>query len=99
MSIVFGQLDMANPECQSVGMPETPMTDDQLREIVEWYDKATEDLLDQRDAKLRAARASGRIQADIGAIPGYSRELGRQALDPKIREAVRAARAARKAGA
>lgn len=78
------------------------MSDDQIRAIVEDYEKAAEDLLEQRDARLRAARDSGRKQADIVRASGLARETVRQALDPAVRAAVKKAaaerRAAKKAG-
>jgi hypothetical protein len=77
-------------------MPE-PMTDDQIRAIIEDYDKAAENLLEQRDARLRDALASGRKQADIVRASGLARETVRQALNPEIRAAVKKAAAERRA--
>lgn len=60
------------------------------------YEEAAERLLEERDAKLRAAIDAGRKQADLVRITGYSRETIRQALNPEIRAQVRARRATKR---
>ena len=76
-----------------------PMTasDDEIRQIITDYEADLEAAMTKRDERLRAAIAAGRRQADLVRITGMSREAMRQALDPAIREAVRKARAAKRA--
>jgi hypothetical protein len=52
--------------------------------------------MERRDARLRAARDSGRKQADLVRVAEMSREAMRQALNPEIRAAVKARRQADK---
>ncbi|MFB4273001.1 hypothetical protein [Nonomuraea sp. GTA35] len=78
-------------------MPE-PMSDSEIRQIIADYDDDLDKAMQRRDERLRAAIASGRRQADLVRITGMSREAIRQALNPEIREAVRVARAAKRAG-
>lgn len=72
------------------------MTDDEIRQIITDYDDDTEKAMRRRDERLRAAVASGRRQADLVRLTEMSREAMRQALNPEVREAVRAARAGRR---
>ncbi|GAA4924743.1 hypothetical protein GCM10023334_029650 [Nonomuraea thailandensis] len=94
---MLGQLDMANRRWQHRGMTE-PMSDGEIRQIRKDYDEDIERAMQRRDERLRAAIASGRKQVDLVRLMDMSREAIRQALNPEAREAVRAARAAKKQG-
>ena len=69
------------------------MSDDQIREIITDYNEDVEAAMTRRDARLQEVIDSGRKQADLVRVTGMSREAMRQALNPKVREAVRKARA------
>ncbi|MCP2364319.1 hypothetical protein HD597_011339 [Nonomuraea thailandensis] len=75
-----------------------PMSDGEIRQIRKDYDEDIERAMQRRDERLRAAIASGRKQVDLVRLMDMSREAIRQALNPEAREAVRAARAAKKQG-
>jgi enamine deaminase RidA (YjgF/YER057c/UK114 family) len=68
----------------------------EIKAIATDYEEAAERLLEERDAKLRAAISAGWKQADVVRITGYSREAIRQALNPEIRAQLRARRAAKR---
>jgi hypothetical protein len=91
MSSVFGLLGMANRVWHSGEVKEA-----EIEAIATDYEEAAERLLDERDAKLRAAIAANWKQADLVRITGYSRETIRQALHPEIRAQLRARRAAKR---
>lgn len=90
----MGQIDKAHHNWHHKDMHE-PMSDNDVKAIATWYEEAAEKLLEERDARLRAARDSGRSQADIVRVTGYARETVRQALNPEIRAAVKRAAAER----
>ncbi len=73
-----------------------PETDCDIRQIIDDYESDLEVAVRRRNQRLRAAIDSGRKQVDLVRITGMSREAMRQALNPEIREAVRAARAAKR---
>lgn len=91
MSSVFGLLDKANREWHPDKVKET-----EIKAIATDYEEAAERLLEERDAKLRAAIDANWKQADLVRITGYSRETIRQALHPEIRAQLRARRAAKR---
>ncbi|MFF8482347.1 hypothetical protein [Streptomyces antibioticus] len=72
------------------------MKDSEIKAIATDYEEAAERLLEERDAKLRAAIDAGHKQADLVRITGYSRETIRQALNPEIRAQLRARRATKR---
>lgn len=82
---------MANPVWHS-----GKVKDSEIKAIATDYEEAAERLLEERDAKLRAALDAGWKQADLVRITGYSRETIRQALNPEIRAQLRARRAAKR---
>lgn len=91
MSSVFGLLGMANLVWHSREVKEA-----EIKAIATDYEEAAERLLEERDAKLRAAISAGWKQADIVRVTGYSRETIRQALNPEIRAQLRERRAAKR---
>jgi hypothetical protein len=88
---MFGLLGMANPVWHPGRVKEA-----EIKAIATDYEDATERLLEDRDARLRAAIDAGWKQADLVRITGYSRETIRQALNPEIRAQLRARRAAKR---
>lgn len=68
------------------------MTEDDLRAAAERFRTAPQRALDERDAVLQQAHAEGWRQKDLVAVTGFTRETIRRALDPAVREAVRAQR-------
>ena len=67
-------------------------TDQVLQEVVAEYDDGKRQLLERRDARLRAFHASGWRPVDLQRVTGYSRETIRQALHPEVRQAANANR-------
>jgi hypothetical protein len=67
-------------------------TDDELRAIRDDYEADLRAAEQRRIQRLRDAVASGRTQADIVRITGWTRETIRRIVDPAIREAINAAR-------
>lgn len=79
------------------------MTEDELRDLIAAYDAAGAQLqaadnerLRVRDEGLRRAREEGMKQVEIAKITGYSKETVRKALNPEARDAVNAAKKARR---
>ena len=72
------------------------LTADAQRAIAE-YDEDIERAIQARDEKFRQVMDKHQCkQADLIRATGYSRETIRQALNPEIREAIKARRAAKK---
>lgn len=91
-------IDMPMHPCQH-----RDMTEDELRDLIAAYDAAGAQLqaadnerLRVRDEGLRRAREEGMKQVEIAKITGYSKETVRKALNPEARDAVNAAKKARR---
>src|SRR5258705_551786 len=67
-------------------------TDESLQAVVTEYDDGKRQLLERRDAGLRAFHANGWRPVDLQRVTGYSRETIRHALHPEIRQAANAGR-------
>lgn len=73
-----------------VSQPDLEAARQEVLDAVAEYQAAPAIALARRDERLRRAAAAGLKQVDIVKLTGYSRETVRQALNPKVRAAVKA---------
>lgn len=98
MSSTLGRLCKAKHVCHHERVTTKPtITDDWLRDSKARHARRLEAAEEERDQELRDALAAGYKQTEIVRLSEWTRETVRQALNPEIKAAVRAARAERHA--